>query len=27
VRHRNHYHYVPGHYDFHDTGHWDHYGW
>ena len=27
VRHRNHYHYVPGHYDFHETGHWDHYGW
>jgi hypothetical protein len=27
VRHRNHYHYVPGHYDFHDDGHWDHYGW
>jgi hypothetical protein len=27
VRHRNHFHYVPGHYDFHETGHWDHYGW
>jgi hypothetical protein len=27
VRHRNHYHYVPGHYDFHETGHFDHYGW
>ncbi len=27
VRHRNHYHYVPGHYDYHETGHWDHYGW
>jgi hypothetical protein len=24
VRHRNHYHYVPGHYDYHQTGHWDH---
>lgn len=24
VRHRNHYHYVPGHYDYHDDGHWDH---
>jgi hypothetical protein len=27
VRHRNHYHFVPGHWDYHDTGHWDHYGW
>lgn len=24
VRHRNHYHYVPGHLDYHHTGHWDH---
>jgi hypothetical protein len=24
VRHRNHYHYVPGHWDYHETGHWDH---
>ncbi len=24
VRHRNHYHYVPGHYDVHRDGHWDH---
>ncbi len=23
VRHRNHYHYQPGHYDFHQTGHYD----
>lgn len=23
-RHRNHYHYVPGHYDYHQTGHWHH---
>jgi hypothetical protein len=23
VRHRNHYHYVPGHYDVHEDGHWD----
>lgn len=22
-RHRNHFHYVPGHYDLHRTGHWD----
>lgn len=22
-RHRNHYHYTPGHYDVHDDGHWD----
>jgi hypothetical protein len=21
-RHRNHFHYVPGHYDYHQTGHW-----
>jgi hypothetical protein len=27
VRHRNHFHYVPGHYDYHETGHWDHGGW
>jgi hypothetical protein len=27
IRHRNHYHYVPGHYDFHPSGHWDHYHW
>jgi hypothetical protein len=26
VRHRNHYHYVPGHYDVHEDGHWDHHG-
>jgi hypothetical protein len=26
VRHRNHYHYVPGHYDVHHDGHWDHHG-
>jgi hypothetical protein len=26
VRHRNHYHYVPGHYDVHNDGHWDHHG-
>lgn len=26
VRHRNHYHYVPGHYDVHEEGHWDHHG-
>jgi hypothetical protein len=26
VRHRNHYHYVPGHYDYHQDGHFDH-GW
>lgn len=26
VRHRGHYHYVPGHYDVHETGHW-HHGW
>jgi hypothetical protein len=25
VRHRNHFHYVPGHYDFHRTGHLHHY--
>ena len=24
VRHRNHFHYVPGHYDLHRTGHWHH---
>jgi hypothetical protein len=24
VRHRGHYHYVPGHYDVHEDGHWDH---
>jgi hypothetical protein len=23
-RHNNHYHYVPGHYDVHYDGHWDH---
>jgi hypothetical protein len=23
VRHRNHYHYIPGHYDVHEEGHWD----
>lgn len=23
-RHRNHYDYVPGHYDLHRDGHWDH---
>ncbi|MGD9633223.1 MAG: hypothetical protein AB7G28_08055 [Pirellulales bacterium] len=23
VRHRNHVHYVPGHYDVHEDGHWD----
>lgn len=23
VRHRNHHHYVPGHYDVHEDGHWD----
>ena len=23
VPHGNHYHYVPGHYDLHRTGHWD----
>lgn len=23
VRHRGHYHYVPGHYDMHEDGHWD----
>ena len=22
VPHRNHFHYVPGHYDYHQTGHW-----
>jgi hypothetical protein len=22
VRHYNHYHYIPGHYDLHRTGHW-----
>lgn len=35
VRHYNHYHYVPGHYHYHGTGHWDtfhgnhvhHHGW
>jgi hypothetical protein len=25
VRHRNHFHVVPGHYDYHETGHWHHY--
>src|SRR5262245_31182271 len=25
VRHRNHFHYVPGHYDYHETGHMHHY--
>ncbi len=25
-RHRNHYHYSPGHYDVHEDGHWDHHG-
>jgi hypothetical protein len=24
VRHYDHYDYVPGHYDFHPEGHWDH---
>ncbi len=24
ARHRNHDHYVPGHYDVHEDGHWDH---
>lgn len=24
VQHYNHYDYVPGHYDYHQTGHWDH---
>lgn len=24
VPHGNHYHYIPGHYDYHRTGHWDH---
>lgn len=24
VRHYNHYHYVPGHWDVHYDGHWDH---
>lgn len=23
-RHGHHYDYVPGHYDYHQTGHWDH---
>jgi len=23
-RHGNHYHYVPSHYEVHETGHWDH---
>jgi hypothetical protein len=23
VRHYNHYHYIPSHYDFHEDGHWD----
>lgn len=23
TRHRNHFHYQPGHYDWHRTGHWD----
>lgn len=23
VRHRNHFHHVPGHYDLHEEGHWD----
>jgi hypothetical protein len=23
VRHYDHYHYVPGHYHWHQTGHWD----
>lgn len=23
VPHRNHYHVIPGHYDLHQTGHWD----
>jgi|SRR5690606_37000778 len=23
-RHYDHYHYVPGHYDWHQTGHWHH---
>jgi hypothetical protein len=27
VRHRNHYHYIPAHWDYHEDGHWDHYGW
>jgi hypothetical protein len=26
VPHRGHYHYVPGHYDVHEEGHWDHHG-
>ena len=26
VRHRNHFHYVPGHYDVHEDGHWDYHG-
>lgn len=26
IRHRGHYDYVPGHYDAHQTGHWDHHG-
>jgi len=25
ARHGNHYHYIPGHYDWHQDGHWDHY--
>jgi hypothetical protein len=24
VRHRNHFDYIPGHYDWHDTSHWHH---
>ena len=26
VRHYDHYHYIPGHYHWHNDGHWDHYG-
>ena len=26
IRHRNHYHYQPGHYDVHEDGHWDYQG-
>jgi hypothetical protein len=27
VRHYDHYHYEPGHWDFHEDGHWDHHHW
>jgi hypothetical protein len=27
VRHYDHYDYVPGHFDYHQEGHWDHHHW